>query len=55
MIPIIIILIFFLGSFSHIVILTPLFKKGKLIKSGSMKEIKGDKSLENVFMELEEK
>ena len=29
-------------------------KNGKLIKSGSMKEIKGDKSLENVFMELEE-
>ena len=32
-----------------------IIKKGKLIKSGSMKEIKGDKSLENVFMELEEK
>ena len=30
-----------------------IIKKGKLIKSGSMKEIKGDKSLENVFMELE--
>ena len=28
-------------------------KKGELVKSGSMKEIKGDKSLENVFMELE--
>ena len=32
-----------------------IIKKGKLIKSGSMKEIKGDKSLEKVFMELEEK
>ena len=32
-----------------------IIKNGKLIKSGSMKEIKGDKSLENVFMELEEK
>jgi len=31
-----------------------IIKNGKLIKSGSMKEIKGDKSLENVFMELEE-
>ena len=31
-----------------------IIKKGKLVKSGSMKEIKGDKSLENVFMELEE-
>ena len=30
-----------------------IIKKGKLVKSGSMKEIKGDKSLENVFMELE--
>ena len=30
-----------------------IIKKGKLIKSGSMKEIKGDKSLEKVFMELE--
>ena len=30
-----------------------IIKNGKLIKSGSMKEIKGDKSLENVFMELE--
>ena len=28
-------------------------KDGKLVKSGSMKEIKGDKSLEKVFMELE--
>ena len=31
-----------------------IIKNGKLIKSGSMKEIKGDKSLENVFMELGE-
>ena len=31
-----------------------IIKNGKLVKSGSMKEIKGDKSLENVFMELEE-
>lgn len=31
-----------------------IIKNGKLIKVGSMKEIKGDKSLENVFMELEE-
>ena len=30
-----------------------IIKKGKLVKSGSMKEIKGDKSLEKVFMELE--
>ena len=30
-----------------------IIKGGKLVKSGSMKEIKGDKSLENVFMELE--
>jgi len=30
-----------------------IIKKGELVKSGSMKEIKGDKSLENVFMELE--
>ena len=32
-----------------------IIKDGKLIKCGSMKEIKGDKSLEKVFMELEEK
>ena len=32
-----------------------IIKHGKLIKSGSMKEIKGDKSLEKVFMELEDK
>ena len=32
-----------------------IIKNGKLIKTGSMKEIKGDKSLEKVFLELEEK
>ena len=32
-----------------------IIKGGKLVKSGSMKEIKGDKSLEKVFMELEDK
>ncbi len=31
-----------------------IIKKGKLIKSGSMKDIKGDKSLEKVFLELED-
>ena len=30
-----------------------IIKDGEIVKSGSMKEIKGDKSLENVFMELE--
>ena len=30
-----------------------IIKKGQLIKVGSMDEIKGDKSLENVFLELE--
>ena len=30
-----------------------IIKSGKLVKSGSIKEIKGDKSLEKVFMELE--
>ncbi len=30
-----------------------IIKNGKLIKNGTMKEIKGDKSLEKVFMELE--
>ena len=30
-----------------------IIKKGKLIKVGSMDEIKGDKSLEKVFLELE--
>jgi ABC-2 type transport system ATP-binding protein len=32
-----------------------IIKKGELVKCGSMKEIKGDKSLEKVFMELEGK
>ena len=32
-----------------------IIKKGKIVKVGSMKEIKGDKSLEKVFLELEEK
>ncbi len=32
-----------------------IIKNGKLVKVGSMKEIKGDKSLEKVFMELEDK
>ena len=31
-----------------------IIKKGELVKVGSMKEIKGDKSLEKVFLELEE-
>jgi len=31
-----------------------IIKQGKLVKSGSMSEIKGDTSLEHVFMELEE-
>ncbi len=31
-----------------------IIKNGKLIKTGSMKEIKGDKSLEKVFLELED-
>lgn len=31
-----------------------IIKNGKLVKSGSMEKIKGDKSLEKVFMELEE-
>ena len=30
-----------------------IIKNGKIMKVGSMKEVKGDKSLENVFMELE--
>lgn len=30
-----------------------IIKKGELLKVGNMKEVKGDKSLENVFMELE--
>ena len=32
-----------------------IIKDGKLIKSGTMEEVKGDESLENVFLELEEK
>ena len=32
-----------------------IIKNGKLIKSGNMKKIKGDESLEKVFMELEDK
>lgn len=32
-----------------------IIKEGKLIISGSMDEVKGDESLENVFLELEEK
>ena len=32
-----------------------IIKKGKIVKVGSMKEIKGDKSLEKVFLDLEEK
>ncbi len=31
-----------------------IIKNGKIMKVGSMKEVKGDKSLENVFIELEE-
>lgn len=31
-----------------------IIKKGKLIKSGTMEEVKGDESLEDVFLELEE-
>ena len=30
-----------------------IIKKGKIIKTGKMEDIKGDKSLENVFLELE--
>ena len=32
-----------------------IIKNGKLIKSGTMDEVKGDSSLENVFLELEDK
>lgn len=32
-----------------------IIKDGKLLKSGTMEEIKGDESLEQVFLELEEK
>jgi ABC-2 type transport system ATP-binding protein len=31
-----------------------IIKNGKLVKSGSMEEVKGDESLEEVFLELEE-
>ena len=30
-----------------------IIKNGKLIKSGTMEEVKGDTSLEDVFLELE--
>ena len=32
-----------------------IIKKGELIKAGTMEEVKGDTSLEEVFLELEEK
>ena len=32
-----------------------IIKNGKLIRYGSMEEVKGDESLESVFLELEEK
>lgn len=31
-----------------------IIKKGDLIKSGTMEEVKGDDSLEDVFLEMEE-
>ena len=31
-----------------------IIQNGKLIRSGSMEEVKGDESLEQVFLELEE-
>ena len=31
-----------------------IIKAGKLVRSGSMSEIKGDESLESVFLELED-
>ena len=31
-----------------------IIKGGKLLKSGPMEQVKGDASLENVFLELEE-
>ena len=31
-----------------------IIKEGKLIKSGTMEEVKGDSSLETVFLELED-
>jgi ABC-2 type transport system ATP-binding protein len=30
-----------------------IIRNGRLIKSGSMEEVKGDESLESVFLELE--
>ena len=30
-----------------------IIKQGRLIKSGTMEEVKGDESLEEVFLELE--
>ena len=32
-----------------------IIKEGKLIRSGTMEEVKGDDSLEEVFLELEDK
>ena len=32
-----------------------IIKQGKIVKVGNMEEVKGDKSLENVFLELDEK
>ena len=32
-----------------------IIKKGKIIKTGKMQDIKGDTSLEKVFLELEDK
>ena len=32
-----------------------IIKQGKIVKVGSMNEVKGDESLEQVFLELEEK
>ena len=31
-----------------------IIKEGRLIKAGTMEEVKGDESLEEVFLELEE-
>ena len=31
-----------------------IIKNGKLIRSGTMEEVRGDESLESVFLELEE-
>ena len=35
-------------------IVTAIIKGGKLIRQGTMDEVKGDESLEDVFLELEE-